>query len=138
MPETRWDVDAFYDPDPAAPGRMATRWGGYLDQVDGFDAAFFGMSPREAVEADPQQRLILELVWEELERAGMPPSRLQGTRTGIFMGAMWSEYGQTAGGQDRNTTHSATGRTNGTTGTLDSHTPGEERQSCTATTTPRQ
>src|SRR3546814_19520431 len=45
MPETRWDVDAFYDPDPAAPGRMATRWGGYLDQVDGFDAAFFGMSP---------------------------------------------------------------------------------------------
>src|SRR3546814_10536162 len=50
MPETRWDVDAFYDPDPAAPGRMATRWGGYLDQVDGFDAAFFGMSPREAVE----------------------------------------------------------------------------------------
>src|SRR3546814_6646565 len=112
-PETRWDVDAFYDPDPAAPGRMATRWGGYLDQVDGFDAAFFGMSPREAGEADPQQRLILERVWEALERAGMPPSRLQGTRSVIFMGAMWSDYGQIAGGPDRISQHSATGRATG-------------------------
>ncbi|GHD52909.1 hypothetical protein GCM10017083_28870 [Thalassobaculum fulvum] len=113
MPRSRWDVDALYDPDPAAPGRMATRWGGYLDRVDGFDPLFFGMSPREAVEADPQQRLILELVWESLERAGMPPSRLQGSRTGIFMGAMWSEYGQIAGGLDAIAQHSATGRDTG-------------------------
>jgi len=113
MPRSRWDVDALYDPDPAAPGRMATRWGGYLDRVDGFDPLFFGMSPREAVEADPQQRLILELVWESLERAGMPPSRLQGSRTGIFMGAMWSEYGQIAGGLEAIAQHSATGRDTG-------------------------
>jgi len=113
MPRTRWDVDALYDPDPAVPGRMSTRWGGYLDRVDGFDPLFFGMSPREAVEADPQQRLTLELVWEALERAGIPPSRLQGSRAGIFMGAMWSEYGQIAGGLEGIAQHSATGRDTG-------------------------
>jgi acyl transferase domain-containing protein/acyl carrier protein len=113
MPTDRWDVDGLYDPDPNVPGRMSTRWGGYLDQVDRFDPLFFGMSPREAVEADPQQRLILELVWEVLERAGLPPSRLHGSRTGIFMGAMWSEYGQIAAELERIALHSATGRDTG-------------------------
>ncbi|MCB1921125.1 MAG: acyltransferase domain-containing protein, partial [Candidatus Competibacteraceae bacterium] len=110
MPDERWNIAALYDPDPDAPGRMATRWGGFLDQVDGFDAEFFGISPREALEIDPQQRLVLELVWEALERAAIPASSLAGSRTGVFMGAMWSEYGQLAAGLEAIAQHSATGR----------------------------
>jgi acyl transferase domain-containing protein/NADPH:quinone reductase-like Zn-dependent oxidoreductase/acyl carrier protein/SAM-dependent methyltransferase len=110
MPVDRWDVDDLYDPDPAAAGRMSTRWGGFLDRVDGFEPAFFGVSPREALEMDPQQRLILELAWEALERAGLPPSTLTGRRTGVFIGAMWSEYGQLFAGLEAIAPHSATGR----------------------------
>ena len=110
IPDDRWNVAELYDPDPEAPGRMATRWGGFLDQVDRFDAEFFGISPREALEIDPQQRLVLELVWEALERAAITPSRLAGSRTGVFMGAMWSEYGQLAAGLNAIAQHSATGR----------------------------
>ena len=110
VPADRWPIDALYDPDPHAPGRMATRWGGFLDSVDRFDAAFFGLSPREAAQADPQQRLGLELAWEALEDAGIRPKRLAGSRTGVFMGAMWSDYARLLQDRDAIAPHTATGQ----------------------------
>jgi acyl transferase domain-containing protein/NADP-dependent 3-hydroxy acid dehydrogenase YdfG/acyl carrier protein len=98
VPRDRWDIDRHYDADLGAPGKMNTRWGGFLEHVDGFDAAFFGISPREAVQMDPQQRLVLELAWEALEEAGRAPHAFRGTRTGVFLGAMWSDYSRLGAG----------------------------------------
>jgi len=92
VPAARFTLDAFYDPDPATPGKINTRWGGFLDQVDQFDPHFFGISPREALRMDPQQRLLLEATWEALEDAGQVPDRLTGTRTGVFIGISTNDY----------------------------------------------
>jgi acyl transferase domain-containing protein len=92
VPADRWRVDEFYDPDVSSPARMTTKWGGFIDRVDQFDAAFFGISPREAVQMAPQQRLLLEIAWEAIERAGIPPSRLRGTATGVFVGVSSFDY----------------------------------------------
>jgi acyl carrier protein len=110
-PRGRWDAAALFDADPKAPGKLSTRWGGFLDQVDRFDPHFFGISPREAMHIDPQQRLALELAWEALEDAGIPPRGLSGSRTAVLMGAMWVDYARIPGGDlGFITQHTATGQ----------------------------
>lgn len=91
VPSDRWDVDAFHSNDPA-PGKVTTRFGGFLDDVDLFDPHFFGISPREAARMDPQQRILLEVSWEALENAFIPPDALAGTRTGVFVGISSYDY----------------------------------------------
>ena len=86
VPSDRWDVDAWFDPDPEAIGKMYTRWGGFLTDLDRFDAAFFGISGREAKSIDPQERLMLEVSWEALERAGLTTQALTNSATGVYMG----------------------------------------------------
>ena len=92
VPRSRWDIDALYDPDPAAPGKVSSRFGGFLDNIDQFDAEFFGISPREAESIDPQQRLLLEVTQEALEHAGLATDRLIDSQTGVFVGVANADY----------------------------------------------
>ncbi len=92
IPRDRWDIEAYYDPNPDTPGKIATRFGGFLDQVDQFEPQFFGISHREALAMDPQQRLLLEVSWEALEHAGQSPANLEKTRTGVYFGVSSNDY----------------------------------------------
>jgi len=92
VPVDRWDIGSYYHPNPAQPGKMYTRQGAFLEQVDQFEPEFFGISPREAERMDPQQRLILEVAWEALEDAGQVTQHLAGTKTGVFVGVCSPDY----------------------------------------------
>ena len=94
IPKDRWDVDAYFDTDPNAPGKMYTRWGGFIDGIDRFSPAFFGIAPREAASMDPQQRLLLEVAWQALENADCAPERLTNRRVGVFVGIGATDYAE--------------------------------------------
>ena len=93
VPADRWDVDEFYDGDPYVAGHMNTRWGGFVEGIDLFDAAYFGISPREAAHMDPQQRWVLEVAIEALERAGQTNEGVAGSRTGVFVASSMHDFG---------------------------------------------
>lgn len=110
FPEDRdWDLSNLFDDDPDTPGTSHTREGGFLADATTFDAGFFGISAREAQAMDPQQRKALESAWHALERAGIDARRLQGTRTGVFMGAMPGDYGPGLGAVGPGAGHRLTG-----------------------------
>lgn len=94
VPIERWDMANFYDPDPLAKGKIYSKWGGFLEKIDQFDASFFGISPREAIHIDPRQRLALEVSWEALCDAGIEPSSLKGSNAGVFIATLSDDYGK--------------------------------------------
>ncbi len=109
VPADRWPVEDYLTDDPATPGRTTTRWGGFLDRVDGFDPHFFGISGHEAARMDPQQRLLAEIAWEALEDAGLPADRLAGSPTGVFVGIATNDYGMRFGDLNRIDAYTGTG-----------------------------
>ncbi len=92
VPPDRWDSDEFYDPELGVPGRTASKWGAFLDDVAGFDAEFFAINEREAAALDPQHRLLLENSWEAMEHAGLTPDAIAESLTGVFMGLTHLDY----------------------------------------------
>ena len=92
VPAQRWSADRHFHPKRGLPGKSASKWGGFLDEIDRFDAEFFGISPREAALMDPQQRLLLEVCWEALEDGGQLPGMLRNTPVGVFVGVFTLDY----------------------------------------------
>lgn len=92
IPPDRWDQQAFYSPDGSGPGKINSRWGGFIEQIGHFDAQFFGISPREATRMDPQHRLLLEVAWEALEDGGQVVEHLAGAAVGVFVGISTHDY----------------------------------------------
>ena len=92
VPADRWDAAEFHDPDPDAPGKIVTRRAGFIDDMAGFDASFFGLSKRETMLIDPQHRLLLETAWRAVEHSGTAPSALSNTKTGVFVGQGTHDY----------------------------------------------
>ncbi|MEM9457630.1 MAG: acyltransferase domain-containing protein [Myxococcota bacterium] len=135
--DERWSIDRYHDEDPAVPGRAHTRWASLLPQevVEGFDPLFFNISPREAEDMDPQQRIFLELSWEALLDAGVRPFSLSGANVGVFAGVVWSDYGQL---NERNpaeiSMHTATGKATNMVSNRVSYTYGFEGPSVTVDT----
>ncbi|OBF93747.1 polyketide synthase [Mycobacterium sp. 852002-51152_SCH6134967] len=113
VPESRWNAGRFHDANPKKVGKMVTRRGGFLDDIDQFDPQFFGISPREAHSIDPQQRLMLQTTWEALEDGGIRPDHLAGTDVGVFIGGFTLDYqllqNQGRGSRYQFKTHSAAG-----------------------------
>ncbi|OLT61097.1 type I polyketide synthase [Moorena bouillonii] len=92
VPKDRWDIDSYYHTDREQLGKISTKYGGFLEGIDLFDAQFFRISPREAVNIDPQQRILLEENWKALENAGINPESVKGTQTGVFVGIVFHDY----------------------------------------------
>jgi acyl transferase domain-containing protein/acyl carrier protein len=91
IPAERWNADEYYDPEPGVPGRSVSRWGAFLDISD-FDGPFFGLDDQKAAAIDPQHRLLLETSWEAIEYAGIAPSSLAGTQTGVYLGLTHDDH----------------------------------------------
>ena len=92
VPKDRWDIDKFYDPNQSVPGKMISKLGGFIEDVDKFDSHFFGISPREANHMDPQQRILLEVAWEAFEDAGINIEDIAGSKAGVFLGIASNDY----------------------------------------------
>ncbi len=116
VPKDRWHIDDYYDPEPKVPGKIYTRYGGFIDNIQEFDANFFGISPKETIHLDPQQRLLLEVSWEALERSGTNPRQLQGSKTGVFIGIGANDYTQRilSQGREKINAYMATGNAHST------------------------
>lgn len=109
VPEDRFDVRRYHSARPGEPGTTVSRHGGFIDDLYGFDAAFFGIAPREALAMDPQQRVLLQVVWEALEDAHILPSSLAGSRTGVFVGQATAEYADLAESDGHQDVHGMAG-----------------------------
>lgn len=109
VPRARWDIERYYDPDPAKPGKMATRFGAFLSDVDLFDASFFNISPREATFLDPQQRILLEVAWEAIENANIAADQLRQSPTGVYAGITCFDHAVRIAAADQSSSYAGTG-----------------------------